>query len=74
MEKTASDILLAAAALLEEEDVWSRGSYFRKTNKGCSMCAHGAIAYCGNDIVKNYVLNKHITDASETTAHVAGNI
>jgi hypothetical protein len=54
MEKTASQILNEAADLLEEEGRWGKGRYFRPgdSNKGCIMCAHGAIAYCGNPRVK----------------------
>lgn len=48
MDKTSTEILLEAAALLEAEGKWHRGGYFYRNNKGCSMCAHGAIAYCGN--------------------------
>lgn len=51
MEKTASDILLEAATLLEEDNRWHKG-YYQITENGCAMCAHTAIAYCGNPIVR----------------------
>jgi len=56
--KTASQILNEAADLLEEEGRWDQRYLFKITEKGCSMCAHGAIAYCGNPKVKEFILNK----------------
>ncbi len=50
--KTASDILLEAADLLEEEGKCGRGGFFTKTGEGCQMCAHGAIAWCGDPEVR----------------------
>ena len=55
MKKTASQILLDTANLLEEEGRWTQGNYFRrnKGERGCSMCAHGAIAYCNDNTLPN---------------------
>lgn len=52
MEKTASDILLEAATLLEEEGRWIQGQYVNLNKDNCAFCAHGAIAYCGNQKVR----------------------
>lgn len=65
MDKTASDILLAAAILLEEEGKWSKGSYVKYTEHGCTMCAHGAIAYCGRLDIKDIVEAHQIYPESE---------
>jgi len=49
--KTASQILNEAADYLEQGKL-VKGTYFRQYNEGYSMCAHGAIAYCGDSKVK----------------------
>ena len=56
--KTAATILNDAADLLTEEGKWSKGALFRGigSDNGCSMCAHGAIEYCGESKVRNAVL------------------
>ena len=54
-KKTAAQILTEAANLLEQEGKWHQGNYFKQIDNGCAMCAHGAIAYCGNEQVKNEV-------------------
>ncbi len=63
--KTSTDILLEAADLLEEEGRWHQGTYFAKTKDGgCKMCAHGAIAYCGNPEVRRRLVDwDHPIDA-----------
>ncbi len=64
VEKTASDILLEAADLLEEENCWGQGNFFNASqNHGCTMCAHGAIAYCSNPVIKEAVKCGNITSA-----------
>src|ERR1700674_3237392 len=61
MEKSPATILNEAATMLEEETVftWGQGNYFRVpdagTAPGCIVCAHGAIAYCGNPDVASRV-------------------
>lgn len=62
--KTYQEILLEAADLLEKEEQFSwtqNGCYFSfdRQSGNCSMCAHGAIAYCGELLwVKGLVDNK----------------
>ena len=75
MEKqklTASEILDQAAILLEEEDGWARNAYIEYTSKGCAMCAHGAIAYCGNPEVKRLVLDRSLSAATAASAFACG--
>lgn len=68
MKKTASDILLEAASLLEEEGRWCKGVYFYPTANGCQMCAHGAISYCGNPFIReNIVGNLPLNTAQANT-------
>lgn len=62
MEKTSSEILLEAADLLEQGK-WHQGSLFQDLSSECSMCAHGAIAYCGNPHVKKCVDTHNIGNA-----------
>lgn len=64
---TASEILDRAANLLEEENRWAKKTYisFRTVPTeanpaGCSMCAHGAIAYCGSLEVQRAAIIKDI--------------
>lgn len=57
MNKTASDILLEAASLLEENGRWYKGSFFKYKDKMCGMCAHGAIAYCSSPEIQDAVLS-----------------
>lgn len=64
MSKTSSDILLEAATLLEEDGRWLQGTYFKTTYRGCSMCAHGAIAYCGNPDVRNDIQTSFIDEGA----------
>lgn len=66
--KTSSDILLEAATLLKEEGRWGRGKYFDLTEQGCAMCAHGAIAYCGNPYIKNHVDKEFLQVATQIAA------
>ena len=60
--KTASQILNEAADLLTEEGRWNKGNFwaFKRSvvdpdAKGCSMCAHGAIEYCGSPYFKETI-------------------
>ena len=60
--KTASQILNDAADLLTEEGRWHQGQFwaFKRSVitpdvKGCSMCAHGAIEYCGSPYFKQTI-------------------
>lgn len=61
MEKNYKDILLEAADLLEQEGRWGKRRFFNLDNpaKPCVMCAHGAIAYCGNPKVRDIILNRN---------------
>ena len=67
MEKTASEILNESADILSEEGVWVKGRYVGKglNRRGCTMCAHGAIAYAGNREIRN--------DVKETVEMTDGN-
>ena len=65
VEKTPQQILTEAADLLEEEGRWGRGRLFNfqsnfqeetSNQSVCMMCAHGAIAYCGEPKVKSRIL------------------
>lgn len=58
-EKTAKQILLEAASILEEEGRWCTGDFFTPhyNSKGCAMCAHGAITYCANPQAKQMADN-----------------
>ena len=52
----AKKILLRTANLLASTDVWFRGSSFKKSsNTTCLMCAHGAISYCSDSIIKTLI-------------------
>lgn len=54
--KTASDILLEAANLLEYQKDWRQGSFFSPSEEtGCAMCAHGAIMYAASPEMKDRV-------------------
>lgn len=57
MEKTSSEILNEAADILTEEGVWIKNRYIGKglNRRGCTMCAHGAIAYAGSRDIRNDV-------------------
>jgi hypothetical protein len=67
MEKTTQDILNEAAALLEEEGRWIKGRLFKTgpNGKGCSMCAHGAIAYCGNRAIRDLIEENKMSQAND---------
>ena len=51
MEKTPQQILTEAADLLENGG-WTWRQQFLQEGSSCKMCAHGAIAYCGDPTVK----------------------
>lgn len=71
MQKTSSEILQEAATLLEEEGRWIKASWLRKAlngKKGCSMCAHGAIAYCADRDLRNSLEEEGMTDAAISKA------
>jgi hypothetical protein len=81
MEKTASQILTEAADLLELEEKgrWGKGNYFVTNTQdsagpACIMCAHGAIAYCGNPNVRSKVKAQKHASAGVITAMSAGAI
>jgi hypothetical protein len=67
MEKTASEILNESADILSEEGVWIKNRYIGKglNRRGCTMCAHGAIAYAGSREIRN--------DVKETVCMIDGN-
>lgn len=69
--KSANEILLEAAILLEEEGKWIQGDNFEFNDKGCSMCAHGAIAYCGLAEVREKVLQGNRAATSSPVAMFA---
>ena len=71
MEKTTQDILNEAAELLSQEGSWSKGAFFKAkpNSKGCSMCAHGAIAYCGNRAIREMIEENKLTAAASATYH-----
>ena len=71
MEKTTQDILNEAAELLSQEGSWSKGAFFKAkpNSKGCSMCAHGAIAYCGNRAIREMIEENKLTDAASATSN-----
>ena len=74
MEKTPSQILNEAADLLTEEGLWNKGYFFKpaQTSKGCSMCAHGAIAYCGNRELREEVSGASSEHVISGANHKAG--
>ncbi len=54
-DRTPAEILTEAADILERNVVnnWGQRAYFQDvTEKGCTMCAHGAIAYAGIPLVR----------------------
>lgn len=72
MEKTTQDILNEAAILLDEEGRWIKGRLF-KTNPngaGCSMCAHGAIAYCGNRAIRDLIEENKMVEADNKASAI----
>jgi len=55
---SSADILNHSADVLEREGVWIKGAFFRKSVAspiGSCMCAHGAIAYCGDAEIRQIV-------------------
>jgi hypothetical protein len=69
MEKTASEILFEAARYLENEGKWGKNAFFKlsppeESDGACVMCAHGAIAFCGNKDVKEAISNREGNKAS----------
>ncbi len=56
-EKTAATILRDTADLLESDPnfKWGQGSYHRYLKASCKLCAHGAIAYCGDEDFKQKI-------------------
>lgn len=72
VEKSAADILLEAAELLQQSNRWHKGSYFVSTSDGCAMCAHGAIAYCAySDIRTNIAAGNFVTAREQAGSHAA---
>ncbi len=71
MEKTTQDILNEAAELLDQEGRWTKGAFFKAKpgSKGCAMCAHGAIAYCGNRAIRELIEENNLTEACSKTSN-----
>ncbi len=67
MEKTTQDILNEAADLLQAEGRWGKGSFFapKPNNTGCTMCAHGAIAYCGDRAIREMIESNNFGRAGD---------
>lgn len=69
MEKTASEILFESARYLENEGKWGKNAFFRlappeESSGACAMCAHGAIAFCGNSAIKEVLGNRDVKKAA----------
>ena len=56
IHQETADILTRAADLLEHNTRWGQGGYYQFDDQGCTMDAHGAIAYCGDPKIKADVL------------------
>jgi hypothetical protein len=55
---SSADILNNSANLLERDGVWIKGNFFRRDPNspiGSCMCAHGAIAYCGDAEIRQTI-------------------
>ena len=79
MEKTTQDILNEAAILLQEEGRWTKGRLFAKNTsgddaKGCSMCAHGAIAYCGDRAIRDLIEENKLGEADQKATNVMNGV
>lgn len=58
---SSADILNQSADVLEQKGVWIKGNFFRRDSNspiGSCMCAHGAIAYCGDNEIKQIIDDK----------------
>lgn len=61
---SSADILRNSADVLEREGVWIKGTFFRKSTTspiGSCMCAHGAIAYCGDAEIRDTIDSQKAT-------------